>query len=182
MFPHFLVAIADLTHPLSNNRSSVCIIGCYYVRWTNVVQTTIYPSLTQVEMTMRAPVLIWQFTHLVCIPIAFASLSENHPPLLHVFQTRQKNYKRKQTNTRKTSKQYTRQDIPLYIKVMISLLTSVNGLANSARAAPCCEVVASSLSYPDVWLKQNTLLQACAVKTQKPIHTGLKRNNFFRPR
>ena len=29
MFPHFLVAIADLTHPLSNNRSSVRIIGCY---------------------------------------------------------------------------------------------------------------------------------------------------------
>ena len=28
MFPHFLVAIADLTHPLSNNRSSVRIIGC----------------------------------------------------------------------------------------------------------------------------------------------------------
>ena len=29
MFPHFLVTIADLTHPLSNNRSSVRIIGCY---------------------------------------------------------------------------------------------------------------------------------------------------------
>ena len=29
MFPHFLVAIADLTHPLSNNRSSVRVIGCY---------------------------------------------------------------------------------------------------------------------------------------------------------
>ena len=28
MFPYFLVAIADLTHPLSNNRSSVRIIGC----------------------------------------------------------------------------------------------------------------------------------------------------------
>ena len=28
MFPHFLVAIADLTHPLSNNRSSVRVIGC----------------------------------------------------------------------------------------------------------------------------------------------------------
>ena len=31
MFPHFLVAIADLTHPLSNNRSSVRIIGCYWL-------------------------------------------------------------------------------------------------------------------------------------------------------
>ena len=31
MFPHFLVAIADLTHPLSNNRSSVrIIIDCYW--------------------------------------------------------------------------------------------------------------------------------------------------------
>ena len=30
MFPHFLVAIADLTHPLSNNRSSVRIIGCFF--------------------------------------------------------------------------------------------------------------------------------------------------------
>ena len=29
MFPHFLVAIADLTHPLSNNRSSVRVIGCF---------------------------------------------------------------------------------------------------------------------------------------------------------
>ena len=29
IFPHFLVAIADLTHPLSNNRSSTRIIGCY---------------------------------------------------------------------------------------------------------------------------------------------------------
>ena len=28
IFPHFLVAIADLTHPLSNNRSSIRIIGC----------------------------------------------------------------------------------------------------------------------------------------------------------
>ena len=29
IFPHFLVAIADLTHPLSNDRSSIRIIGCY---------------------------------------------------------------------------------------------------------------------------------------------------------
>ena len=28
IFPPFLVAIADLTHPLSNNRSSIRIIGC----------------------------------------------------------------------------------------------------------------------------------------------------------
>ena len=28
MFPHFLVAIADLTHPLSNNRSLNSIIDC----------------------------------------------------------------------------------------------------------------------------------------------------------
>ena len=29
IFPHFLVAIADLTHPLSNYRSSIRIIGCF---------------------------------------------------------------------------------------------------------------------------------------------------------
>ena len=29
IFPHFLVAVTDLTHPLSNNRSSIRIIGCY---------------------------------------------------------------------------------------------------------------------------------------------------------
>ena len=29
-YSHFLVAIADLTHPLSNNRSSIRIIGCYF--------------------------------------------------------------------------------------------------------------------------------------------------------
>ena len=30
IFPYFLVAIADLTHPLSNNRSSIRIIGCFF--------------------------------------------------------------------------------------------------------------------------------------------------------
>ena len=34
IFPHFLVTIADVTHPLSNNRSSVRIIDCYQDRST----------------------------------------------------------------------------------------------------------------------------------------------------
>ena len=34
--------------------------------------------------------------------------------------------------------------------------------------------------YPDVWLKQNTLLlRACAVEAQNTIHTGLKRDSFL---
>ena len=40
MFPHFLVAIADLTHPLSNNRSSIRIIGCFEARSVNYVKNT----------------------------------------------------------------------------------------------------------------------------------------------
>ena len=31
MLPHFLVAIADLTHPLLNKRSSIRIIGCFMI-------------------------------------------------------------------------------------------------------------------------------------------------------
>ena len=39
IFPHFLVAIADLAHPLSNNRSSIRIIGCYYAPCKSHVNT-----------------------------------------------------------------------------------------------------------------------------------------------
>ena len=45
MFPHFLVAIADLTHPLSNNRSSIRIIGCY------VTTSTPSPDKEECEVT-----------------------------------------------------------------------------------------------------------------------------------
>ena len=31
MLPHFLVAIADLTHPLLNKRFSIRIIGCFMI-------------------------------------------------------------------------------------------------------------------------------------------------------
>ena len=31
---------------------------------------SVYPSLAQIEMTMRSSVLLQQFSHLVCIPIA----------------------------------------------------------------------------------------------------------------
>ena len=43
----------------------------------------VYPSLTQIEMTMRAPFLVKQFTHLVCIQ-PLPSLSENYLRLLYL--------------------------------------------------------------------------------------------------
>ena len=39
---------------------------------------------TQIEMTMHAPVLVRQFTHLVRIPIALASLGGNYPRLSYL--------------------------------------------------------------------------------------------------
>ena len=65
----------------------------------NVVQTTVYPSLKEVEMTMRAPILIQQFTHLVYIPIALASLSENYPRLSYLL------FEQDRTNTTRESRQ-----------------------------------------------------------------------------
>ena len=65
-----------------------------------MVQTTVCPSLTQVEMTMNIPVLIQQFTHLVCISIALASLRENYPRVLHLlFEQDKKNTSRESIQT-----------------------------------------------------------------------------------
>ena len=85
---------------------------------------------------MRVPILIQQFTHLVCILIALASLSETYPRLSFLlFGQDRKNTKRE--STRKTNKQYTRQDIPLDRKVMVSLLTSGIKLL-TLLGSPCC--------------------------------------------
>ena len=73
--------------------------------------------------------------------------------------TRQKKYnKKKQTNTTKTSKQCTRQDIPLYKKVMISLLTyGVKLLA--LLGSPCCHsLLLPLLRWPRELLASSCLL------------------------
>ena len=91
-----------------------------------------------VEMTMRALVLVQQFTHLVCISIALASHSENYPRLSYLLSDKTKKcIKRKQRNTIETSKQYTRQDVPLDRKIMVSLLTSGVKLL-ALLGSPCC--------------------------------------------
>ena len=57
MFPHFLVAIADLTHPLSNNRSSVRVIGCLKLMMSHFEEQTkmMEKRLTSLEHGARQP-------------------------------------------------------------------------------------------------------------------------------
>ena len=84
----------------------------------------LYSSLTQAEMTVRAPVLIQQFTHLVCIPIALASLSKNYPGLSYLLLGQDRKNATREKHKRQPSKQYTREDIHLDRKVMVSPLPS----------------------------------------------------------
>ena len=77
-----------------------------YVRRTNVIQTTEYPSLKQVEkMTMRAPVSIQYFTHLVCIPSALTPLSENYTRLSYPFLNKSEKIPQEKTEKHKKNEQ-----------------------------------------------------------------------------
>ena len=67
----------------------------------------LYSSLTQVEMAMLASVLIQQFTHLVCIPIALSSLSKNYPGLSYLLFGQDRKVITREKHKRQTSKQYT---------------------------------------------------------------------------
>ena len=108
---------------------------------------------------------------------------------------------RKTDKHNKTSKQYTRQDNRLDIRVMVS--PSTPGIKLPAfLGSPFChplllqlirwsrELLSSSgllessyfffVVYPDVWLKKTTLLpRACVPDIQRNIHTSLKRENSF---
>ena len=126
-----------------------------------------------------------------CIPIALASLSENYhclPYLLWGIADSKKNttIESRQNTRRTTSKQYMRQSISLFRKVMISLLANPVKLL-ALLGSPSCRLLllpllrwsykllasggllCSSGSFflavdPDVWPKQNTLLPgACAI-------------------
>ena len=102
----------------------------------------LYPSLTKIKITMHAPALVRQFTHL-----GHPNRSHRLLYLLRKIADMTGKYKRKQTNTRKTIKQYMRLDIPLFRKVMISLLTSPAQTACFARLTMLSSlaVAASSL-------------------------------------
>ena len=133
----------------------------------NVVQTTVYPSLPQVEMTMRAPVLIQQFTHVV------------HPNrshrLLYLFQkianmTEKMDFAVEIYFRRKVKSPSS----PSWVELLALLSRSCLSLLPANRQSrkllasarlyfrSCCFVI---VVYPDVWLEQNTLLLgACTVE------------------
>ena len=76
-------------------RTSVCTKATYYLKAMQLVSKSdstyhevdsrqryrLYPSLMQIEVTMCAPVLVQQFTHLVCASQSFPSLIEKSPRL-----------------------------------------------------------------------------------------------------
>ena len=65
----------------------------------------VYPSLTQVETTVPASVLLQQFTHLVCTPIALAS-NESHPCLSYLIwgiEDKTERYERENTRDIRTN-------------------------------------------------------------------------------
>ena len=151
---------------------------CEATKKDNVVHTTVYSSLTQIEKWMRAPVLIQQFLHLVCIPIALAPLSGNYPRLSYLLCGQDRK------NTRHTDKgkhsriRFRRKakspPSPSRIELLLLLSRSCLSLLPAIRQSrkllasaglyfrSCCFVV---VVYPDVWSKQNTLLlRACAVE------------------
>ena len=87
--------------------------------------------------------------------------------------------KRKQTDTRKTSKQCTRQDISLYRKVVISLLTSGVKLC-AMLGSPCCHpLLLPLLRWSRELLASSGLLWSSFVVVVYPIHTGLKGENLL---
>ena len=163
---------------------------------------SIYPSLAQIEMTMRTSVLLQHFAHHVCIPIAAILQKKKLPPLLPALKNcRQGRKDRKTDKHKKTNKQYTRQDIRLDIRVMVSLSTSGvklltllgNQLCHPSLLLPLIrssrDLLASScllgssyfffVVYPDVWSKKTTLLpRACVPDIQRNIHTGLREKLF----
>ena len=102
----------------------------------------VYASLAQIEMTMPTSVLVQQFTHPVCIPIA--SILEKKYSRLRCLLWKIADKTEKQTNTRKTSKQYTRQDIRLDMKVKVSLSTSGVKLL-ALLDSPFCHLLLLSL-------------------------------------
>ena len=133
----------------------------------------LYPLLTQIEMTMHAPALAQQFTHL-----GHPNCSHRLLYLLRKIADMTEKYKRKQTNTRKTSKHYMRLGIPLFRKsnyIIVDLPRSnclfcpvdhavircccrfFVGLANFSRAATCCEVASLLLSTPTSgWIRMHS--------------------------
>ena len=101
----------------------------------------LYPLLTQIEMMMHAPALAQQFTHL-----GHPNCSHRILYLLRKIADMTEKYKRKQTNTRKTSKHYMRLGIPLFRKVIISLLTSPVQTACFARLTMLSSVAVAASS------------------------------------
>ena len=151
---------------------------------------------------MHTSVLLQQLTHHVCIPIA-AILEKNYLASSICFENLQKIQRRQRDRqTHKiTSKQYTRQDNRLDIRVMVSPSTSGIKLPAFLHSPFCHplllpfirwsrELLSSSgllesscfffVVYPDVWLEKTTLLpRACVPDIQRNIHTGLKRETSF---
>ena len=73
----------------------------------------VYPSLTQIETTMHASVLVQQFTHLVCITIALA-FSESYPRLSYLlFEQDRKIQQEKADEHKKNEQSVYATDIPL---------------------------------------------------------------------
>ena len=76
----------------------------------------VFPSFTQIKMTMRASVLAQQFTHA-------SDVHPNPSPRFSYLLENCRQDRKIQENTRTKSKQSTRQDIPLDRKVSVSLST-----------------------------------------------------------
>ena len=73
----------------------------------------VYPSLTQIETTMHASVLVQQFTHLVCITNALA-FSENCPRLSYLLFKQDTEMQQEKADKRKKNEQAVyATDIPL---------------------------------------------------------------------
>ena len=73
MFPHFLVAIADLAHPLSNNRSSVRIIGCLVEEHEHVRDTTHPPK-------HYGCIYVTRSLYEVTFPMSYRNVGSSCPP------------------------------------------------------------------------------------------------------
>ena len=146
---------------------------------------------------MRAPVLIQQLAHLVCIPIALASLRKKYSRLSYLLFGQDRNIQEKSTNhmdKAKNSEIRFRRKVKNFSVALRGRTACFAWLKPSlvvagqsaAQPTPCeyrvvlLRLLLRRCIYPNVWLKQNTLLLcACAVEAQNTIHAGLKRDNSF---
>ena len=155
----------------------------------------LYPSLTQIEMTMHAPALVQQFTYLVH-PNRSHRLSyllrKNADMTGKIQQERDKHKKNEQTvhATRHSSFQK-RNDFTFDLPRSNCLLCSVDhavvpccchffvGLANSSREAACFEVASLLLSTPTSgWNRIHSCLGLVQFKRKNHPH-WLEEGPFF---